>query len=827
MLERIADGATALAKAVREVRHSKFDSFLLGAERQLRSAGEADENRWKILCEAGRAENKAENRFTTSTNEHARARVRVQSLDNGRPGGRERTASLTAKITPGMGKAIGNMIAILPNRGEHAMKMMTPDARRVVAQTSLNEADMRTAKDKEAFENAKKMKDHALKVYKNSAVPFLEKLRSDDERGWADLGSALDLLVSSLQDFRQAHVDAIQPLVALVPTKKARLSDVIDWTTRTRAKLGVNEEVVADRSYASMLSVLLVNSRNVQKLLSLQEGEEIDFKAELAPLRSEDGESAFADDAILRTPKKERQAVDSDEVELSYLQTPERSTEPESTLSTVGEAASNASEGASDLPATPSADLGDPTSVASKTILSHFLSDRDKDEKVPEVMSSFTCAYWPKEAEGFISRIIHGRLFVTKTSFYFIEWGGKKLILDWNNFTDLRKEESLMGSADNSLRITCTREGKDKSYFFGSFTERDDAFEVIDKAWQAAKEAAKVSNAKKVQERQLQVKPVPPDATLKKMEILLTRTVKNVSIRNFYENVWSEGQKTDAKPFYKPFLEDLGSMSVVVGDWEFAKDDDSYKNEWCGESYQQRRKIRFEFKRTTHLYVGPPIAIVHQTHHCRCEGEDKCVVSMTGEMEGIPYADCFAVEVRWVATRLNELDLKIEVGLFVNFKKSTMFAKQIRTGTVSETKPIHAKLLDQAIKSCAGSSSCEDDSGIAAEVEAVDNAEPLEDKSFMDNAVQWAEHFMKLIMEGDPMTLGLTFLFVFLVLRWLLVPRKVPDSPDSALQTEVIQLRSQINQMELEMRQMRAIMEELVSLVKASSMSKDQTQDLS
>jgi hypothetical protein len=44
------------------------------------------------------------------------------------------------------------------------------------------------------------------------------------------------------------------------------------------------------------------------------------------------------------------------------------------------------------------------------------------------------------------------------------------------------------------------------------------------------------------------------------------------------------------------------------------------------------------------------------------------------EMQGIPFADCFNVQIRWVATRMGtEKDLKIQVGLFVNFVKQTVY----------------------------------------------------------------------------------------------------------------------------------------------------------
>ena len=81
---------------------------------------------------------------------------------------------------------------------------------------------------------------------------------------------------------------------------------------------------------------------------------------------------------------------------------------------------------------------------------------------------------------------------------------------------------------------------------------------------------------------------------------------------------------------------------------------------------------KFKFKRTTHLYIGPPIAGVTQTQYLMKDGNDRCNVMMTVEMDGIPYSDSFAVEVRWAARRLQEKDIAIDAGVVVRFTKSNM-----------------------------------------------------------------------------------------------------------------------------------------------------------
>jgi hypothetical protein len=66
-------------------------------------------------------------------------------------------------------------------------------------------------------------------------------------------------------------------------------------------------------------------------------------------------------------------------------------------------------------------------------------------------------------------------------------------------------------------------------------------------------------------------------------------------------------------------------------------------------------------------------AKVKQTQYRRLEGTDKCVLQTTDNMEGLPFSDCFNVDVRWVATRLTgKKCIALQVGLVVHFVKPTM-----------------------------------------------------------------------------------------------------------------------------------------------------------
>lgn len=143
--------------------------------------------------------------------------------------------------------------------------------------------------------------------------------------------------------------------------------------------------------------------------------------------------------------------------------------------------------------------------------------------------------------------------------------------------------------------------------------------------------------------------------------------------------------------FYGPYLEKKKSEKVKVGPWEKRR----HEHKFSKETFTHKRVATFDYPRTTHLWMGPPLAGVTQMHYARIDGEARCIVAMTVEMNGIPYADVFAVEVRWVATNVADRVIEVEVGVSVDFKKNSMFKGQIRSGTEEETGAIHLALFEE------------------------------------------------------------------------------------------------------------------------------------
>lgn len=181
----------------------------------------------------------------------------------------------------------------------------------------------------------------------------------------------------------------------------------------------------------------------------------------------------------------------------------------------------------------------------------------------------------------------------------------------------------------------------------------------------------------------------PPDKQLESMDVVIQKTLKGVSVREWYENCWSEGQGTDKPAFYGPWLEATGKLNINVEDWDFSQEGSPFVGDWDKEEYSQKRKVTFAVEGS---YPGAGQAHVTHTQYCRYN-EDRCVLSMTSQMKNIPFADSFQVQIRWVATRCGSKDLLLQVGLYVLFLKQVIVAGKIRSGTTAKTTETQRDLL--------------------------------------------------------------------------------------------------------------------------------------
>jgi len=305
---------------------------------------------------------------------------------------------------------------------------------------------------------------------------------------------------------------------------------------------------------------------------------------------------------------------------------------------------------------------------------------------------------------------------------------------------------------------------------------------------------------------------VPADSIVEKMDPIFSKKLKSVSIDEYYAAGWSE-----ETPLYGPWLERKGSFEVSVGDWEHSPDDGFENHHWSGEKFTQKRVVRFKFKRSTHLYIGPPVAGVTQTQYLFKDGNDRCVVMMTVEMDGIPYSDSFAVEVRWAARRLKESDIAIDAGVVVRFTKSNMFASKIKSGTLKETSPIHLDLFEE-IKSAISSSEGGEhikDLEVESDEEIINIPIEVEELETTTNETlsQIESMYRQFVAAFSSLTQNQQLLLVFVVLYFAtrILIRK--DSSAGAIDD----LAQKVDGLTKEVRELKAMLESILKLSEQSS----------
>lgn len=248
----------------------------------------------------------------------------------------------------------------------------------------------------------------------------------------------------------------------------------------------------------------------------------------------------------------------------------------------------------------PSNQFDDPDASPETSILvSYFLPDVMDDVQVTGIVASFACSFrdksspWPTQ---------YGRLFCTQSKLVYCSWTRRTLTLRWKEMDVLEPIHNTVNeSDDDSLLLRFQRdESHDTAEFvFSGFHDRE---KVLTVAEDLKKKAKQKPPSPKATVRA--VASEGPDPVLAKMEHVLTKRMSNLSIQELYDAIWSED-----KPFYKPWLERSNCFEVNMGSWA---EEDDIVGPFCKEAYTRRREIFFKFKRTTHLYIGPPIANVKQ-----------------------------------------------------------------------------------------------------------------------------------------------------------------------------------------------------------------------
>ena len=716
---------------------SKLEKWLTTSKRILENEMELDDAAWKRVCDAARMEMKLESRYKQTKQNGEKVRLRASSREfslsqrgsfssddnNSSHATRKRTdSSGSVRNSPRSNSATrtSSGTQLTPNRvgraffkggeaflkGGEAMKKLTESAIVSISQISLNEVDQKEAKNQLALEEAVAEKEGAVLAYSLCTKERIEKIDSEDDSGWKEMRETIQKLAKNIGALKNVRCTVFQNRISqeLDSSFQLLVGNMGEWFENVQKKIHQSDRVSSSTSspeYA--LSLQPISSDDIDPLLGMTEIDltipKLKFDIELTNERLDD--QPIDNQEVTSASGTDSQGDDGSDKEVKKTQKPMVAPSPNK---------ANDSESAEEkqpepVRTDPDVVAGKEVSPELKAFITQFWSKKPEDEKVPEILGIYTSVYRPKERITFLTPNLQGRLYVTSEAIYFLG-AEKNFTLQWEIITSVERVKGFMGSVNDTDLVVSYRSGDTvSSFLLCRLKERNNVVANLQRL-KAEYEQSKVSQVSESNNATgAQLPPVPPDPLLKEMEIVVSKTIKNVSIESIFENVWAD--RTES--FYGSWLKEEECFDIGMGEWEIAEPQDKFKNEWCKEKYDQQRLVTFKFNRTTHLYIGPPVAIVKQRHFIRVEGNDKCILAISAEFDGIPYADTFAVEMRWVVTRKGTKDALVQVGLFVNFKKTTMLKSQIKSGTIAETKHVHLRLFDAVKRACTNSQDGESD----------------------------------------------------------------------------------------------------------------------
>lgn len=301
---------------------------------------------------------------------------------------------------------------------------------------------------------------------------------------------------------------------------------------------------------------------------------------------------------------------------------------------------------------------------------------------------AFAAVYWRHRALP-----ENGQFRISKTTIEFEGIVGTRIMLPLDTpGLKVEKASRMGGLVKDAFQVVVNSQEGETTYLFTTVLKKRG--EVVDKI-QAVLGAAKEGHVSKDGTKQkAPLFRMPAEPKLQQMTIIGKQKIKGISINDYYEVAWSEGENCNKKQIYAPFLTSCGKNDVKVTPWEMGGE---IVGDWCGEKYTQQRYVTFNFMKQT---IGQTLVEVKHTQRCRRLGNDRCIVQMTLEMKGFPYSDCFVVEVRHVASRVGESDIIVEIGMIVRFLKSCLFEGKIKTNTGAETTKAQLELLRQTVEAC-------------------------------------------------------------------------------------------------------------------------------
>lgn len=163
------------------------------------------------------------------------------------------------------------------------------------------------------------------------------------------------------------------------------------------------------------------------------------------------------------------------------------------------------------------------------------------------------------------------------------------------------------------------------------------------------------------------------------------------SVEDAYSTLW-----IGSDAFALELLDAAGSTNVQLGDWTVAPV--TYAAGDTPDEFDASRTASHTHNKK--YIVGPSAIPTTQVQRYKYSKHSRLVVSVTTTISNVPYCDYFRVEHRWVFSATSKSPVTgrclAQVGIRVQWLKSTWIKKQIESTTVSESKDAIRAWFDAA-----------------------------------------------------------------------------------------------------------------------------------
>lgn len=425
-LEAEAKEALQSMQLLKKTAKDKIDTLVIYGEKLLKAASDSEEAVWRQLCEAVRTKNKAEVRYIQTCSEQMKARERVSSVDGDSSKIYDTTPMLVSK---NISRSLANVFSVLPNGGEHAMKLLSSSTVASIAQHTLEDADEKEGKTRQVLDEATVAVSRLMAKYQTNARGWLKQFDSEDSQGWGDISTPLQLLLSCIQESRDRIISKMQELPICLSE-----SDVADsmnrWvimqneTLKATSRNGQSAADDSQRSESVSLSPTLISMLKTESnVLDSKEDLEVEYDGA-------DSDLGASDDDLPMPNSSRENSVSASDAKGSFFTSQYEGDESQSSLqddddnrginwlansvsklSFIGRKTRRRHKRLSNV------------SPLTEIFATYFGHDKPVDPQlIPAVTDSFSCFL----DDGAID---YGRIFVTELHLVFVSWSGKRLSL--------------------------------------------------------------------------------------------------------------------------------------------------------------------------------------------------------------------------------------------------------------------------------------------------------------------------------------------------------------------------------------------------------------